>query len=182
MPHIETFLIIMTSLTALAVVLQVVSLIVMAVVARKAVKEAKTYADEFRTHLSPVLQQSKDMLQLTKQLIERLEPRLDSAATDLAEIVRIANEETRKIQLSADEITQRVRRQAERMDSMATNALNGVERLGHFLNEAVNLPVRQVSGVLAAAKAIVETLRGPAPAQHRARPDGPAKTETGQYA
>ncbi|HKF48354.1 MAG TPA: hypothetical protein VKB38_13415 [Terracidiphilus sp.] len=182
MPHIETILIIMASLTALAVMLQIVSLIVMAVIARKAVKEAKAYAEEYRTVLTPLLQHARDLIQVTKHLIERIEPRVEAAASDLAEIARIANEESRKIRASADEINDRVRRQAERMDSMATSALNGVERVGRFLNEAVNAPVRQVSGILAAAKAIVETLRGPAPAQRRARPEDPAKTETGQYA
>lgn len=181
MPTNETLLIIILALIGLSALLQAVSLLVMAIVAGKAVKSVREYAEEFRGVGMPVLQHSKDLLQTTKQLIERLEPRLDSAAHDMAEMARMASEETRKIQVSADEITERIRRQAERMETMTTSALNGVDRMGHFLNEAVTVPVRQVSGVVAAAKAIVDTLRSPAPARRRVNQDRPAKSETGQF-
>jgi hypothetical protein len=50
---------------------------------------------------------------------------------------------------------------------MTTEALNGLDRAGQLLTQAVSVPARQVAGVVAAAKAVLETLRKPAP---RGRP------------
>jgi len=38
--------------------------------------------------------------------------------------------------------------------------LDTVDRAGGFVNNVVSTPVRQISGVLRSAKAIVESLRG----------------------
>ncbi len=75
-----------------------------------------------------------------------------------------------RLQESVDEVADRARQQVNRVDSMTTSMLNGVDRFGRFLNEAVQTPVRQVNGVVAAAKAVVESLRAPAPPRRRPRP------------
>lgn len=167
MSNTDTILIVMAVIMGISVLLQIGFLIGLAVMGGKALKMTKEYGDEFRAELTPTLHHAHELLQTTKDLIARIEPRLDAAATDLAEIAHIANEETRKIQVSADEIAERIRRQAERMDGITTSALNGMDRVGHVVNAAVNLPIRQVSGVVAAVKAIVDTLRTPAPPRRR---------------
>jgi response regulator RpfG family c-di-GMP phosphodiesterase len=48
--------------------------------------------------------------------------------------------EAKKLQASADEITDRVRRQAERVDGLTTEALNTVEQVGQVVNQAVSMP------------------------------------------
>jgi uncharacterized protein YoxC len=135
--------------------------------ARKGMQAAATYAEEMKSKVIPVLEQSTEMLATMNHLVSRLEPKLDAAATDLAEMTRAASDEMKKIQASADEIVDRVRRQAERVDGMTSTALDGVDRAGRLLNSAVTAPVRQVSGVMAAAKAILEALRSPAPGRRR---------------
>ena len=75
-----------------------------------------------------------------------------------------------QLQDSVDEVALKARHQVDRVDSMTTSLLNGVDRFGMFLNEAVHVPIRQVNGVVAAAKAIMDTLRSPAPARPRPRP------------
>jgi uncharacterized sporulation protein YeaH/YhbH (DUF444 family) len=93
----------------------------------------------------------------------RLEPKLESAATDVAEMAHIANTEAKKLQESADEIAERIRRQAARVDGMATDLLNGIDRAGQLVSQAVTVPLRQISGIVAAGKAIIDTFRAPAP-------------------
>jgi hypothetical protein len=48
---------------------------------------------------------------------------------------------------------------------MLTTGLNSVERAGLMLESAVALPVRQVNGIFAAAKAVIETYRSEIPAR-----------------
>ncbi|HEY1986584.1 MAG TPA: hypothetical protein VGG85_14310 [Terracidiphilus sp.] len=170
----DTLLIVFIAITSAAVLLQACVLLGMYLTLRKAVQMGKEQADEFRSKLTPVLDSSKELLGDAKNLvgtarhiIEQLEPKLDSAASEVAGMARDFHAQTIRLQASADEVAQKVRRQADRVDGMTTSVLNGVDKFGHFVNEAVNVPVRQVSGIMAAAKAVMETLRAPAPPRPR---------------
>lgn len=179
MQHLDTILIVMVAIYGVSVLLHIIVLLGLAIGMSKAIKAAKEYGDELRVKLHPVLQSSHEILEQTKALLSKLEPKLESAAGDLADITRTARDETAKLSASAEEITERIRRQAERVEAMTDSALNGVERARHAVNEAVNVPVRQVSGVVAAAKAVINTLRQPSPARRRAADD--AGIKPGQF-
>lgn len=168
MTDTNTLLLVVCVIVGISALLQIGFLIGFAIMGTRALKMAKEYGDEARSLAVPALQHARELLEASKSLLARLEPRLDAAATDLAEITKVAREETQKLQTSADEITERIRKQAERMDTMTTTALNSVDRVSHFLEAAVNTPVRQVTGVLAAAKAIVDSLRTPSSSRRRA--------------
>jgi hypothetical protein len=64
------------------------------------------------------------------------------------------------MQYSTLAIMQRVRMQSDRVDGMVSNFLDTVDRAGGFVTDIVSTPVRQISGVLRSAKAIIESLRG----------------------
>lgn len=157
MPTIDYILIAIAVILGVAVLLQVIVLTAAGLAAMKTMKAAREIGDEMR----PLMHQAKDLMQSAGQIMKRIEPKLDSAATDLAEIARTAREETERISASAEEINERIRRQAERMDGLTTSALNGVEHAGHLLNVAVGTPARQVSGVVAAARAVMSVLLSP---------------------
>jgi len=167
MSNTDTLLLVICIIMGVSVLLQIGFLIALAVMGGKAMKMAKQYGDEFRSVATPALHHARELLEASKSLVARLEPKLDAAASDLAEMTKVAREETQKIQASADEISERIRRQAERMDTMTTSTLNGVERAAHFVEKGVHVPLRQVVGIFAAAKAIVEALRSPSAARRR---------------
>lgn len=170
MQNIETILIALVVVIGVLVLVQVVVLFAMYQAMRKGMQVASAYADEMKGKVIPVLDQSKEVLETTKHLIARMEPKLEAAASDLAEMTRAANDETRKMQATAEELTERIRRQAERVDGLTTIALDNVDRAGRVLISAIEGPVRQVSGVMAAAKAIMGALRAPtAPRPHTRR-------------
>jgi uncharacterized protein YoxC len=181
MQHLDTILIVMVAIFGLSVLLHILVLAGVAISSARALKAAKQYGEEMRAKVEPVLHSSHELLEQTKALMARLEPKLESAAGDLAEITRTTREETVRISASTEEITGRIRRQAERMDEMTTSALNGVDKVGHFVNQVVNAPARQVSGVLAAARAIVNTLRSPAPPRTPPDPEERNRDERQQY-
>lgn len=163
MQNTETILAVLVAVIAIAGLIQLIVLFVMVLALRKGMKLAGEYAEDIREKIVPLLEHSKAFLQTSKQLITKLEPKLESTATDLAELARTANKEAKKVSESTDDITERLRRQVERVDVLTTEALNGLDRVGQILNQVVTVPARQVSGVVAAAKAIYETLRAPSP-------------------
>jgi uncharacterized protein YoxC len=159
MPNTEMILTILVAVIAVAALVQLIILFVLFLAARKSMKLAGEYAEDLRDKVVPMIEHSKALLQTSRQLITKLEPRLEAAATDIAELAHTANSESKKMSQSADEIAERVRRQAARVDGMTTEALDRLDRLGHVLDHVVTVPVRQVSGVVAAARAIIESLR-----------------------
>jgi len=167
MPSTEMTLTILVAVIAVAGLIQLFVFIAIFVAIKKGMTEAGEYAKDFRSDIVPVLEHSKKLISVTRELITRLEPKLEAAAADVADLAHIASVEARKMQESADEIAERVRRQAARVDGMATDALDTVDRVGNFVNQAVSVPLRQVSGVVAAGRAIYDTLRTP-----RGRPRG----------
>jgi methyl-accepting chemotaxis protein len=184
MQHIDTILIVMVAIYGLSVLLNVCVLLGLWIGANKAAKAAKVYAEELHAKLDPVLHSTHELVGITKDLINKLEPKLEAAAGDLADITRAAREETARIKESTSEITDRIRRQAERVESMANDALNSVDRVGHFINNTVSAPVKQVTGVVAAARAILETLRKPSPPRRPRPEDDPeerSRRERQQY-
>jgi len=161
MPSTEMTLTILVAVIAVAGLIQLFVFIAIFVAIKKGMTEAGEYAKDFRSDIVPVLEHSKKLISVTRELITRLEPKLEAAAADVADLAHIASVEARKMQESADEIAERVRRQAARVDGMATDALDTVDRVGNFVNQAVSVPLRQVSGVVAAGRAIYDTLRTP---------------------
>jgi methyl-accepting chemotaxis protein len=182
--NIETLLMIFVGITAVAVLLQACVLLGIFLTVRKAVHRGQDQADVVRAKLIPfldiskelmesgkeVVQTAKDLMKSANTLITDLEPRLESAATELADMVRDVHLQASRLQASVDEVAGKARRQADRVDQMATSTLNGLDRFGSFVNEAVNLPVRQLSGVIAAARAVVGTMRAPASPRPRRAP------------
>ncbi len=170
----ETLLIVMVAITGFSVVIQAIALIVVTATVAKAAKSTKSEIEELRSKVTPIVLSSKELIDTTRALITRLEPKIVDAATDLAEITETAkvqvariqeatDEITARVRIATDDISERVRQQAARVDSMTTSALDSVDRVGGVISHAVAIPVRQVSGVLAAARAVIDTLRAPTP-------------------
>ena len=177
--NLETLLIVFIAITGLSVLLQACVLLGMYLTMREAVTVAKEQADEYREKITPVLESSKkligtanELVVASKDLVAAIEPQLRIAATELAEMTISAREQADRLQITAEEVSEGVRRQAARVDGMTTSVLNRVDRFGNFLADAINVPIRQVSGVVAAAKAIVDTLRAPAPPRTHRAPGG----------
>jgi methyl-accepting chemotaxis protein len=172
--NINTETLLILAGVTIAVLLQAGFLLGILLTMRKALRTAKEEADEYRGKLTPIIETGsqliktgKDLIAATETLINNLKPQLEAAATEVANITRDLHAQINHVQASVDEIAQKARHQADRVDGMTTSFLNGVDRFGTFLNEAVHVPVRQVNGVMAAAKAVIETLRAPSPGRQR---------------
>jgi hypothetical protein len=161
--------------TGLLVLAQTVMLLLIFTAVRKAANAIHEEAENLRTSLMPVIFDTRDLLAKTQGvlantqefvsnaqgLVIRVTPRIESATADIVEITHRLREQTAEMQLSAVEIMERVRRQSSRVDEMFSHLLDTLDYAGGFVAETVSKPVRQVSGILRAAKAIVQTLRTP---------------------
>jgi len=164
----ETFwLIVFVGLTSVALFGQFIVMLMAYFMVRKNIKTVQDEVGEIRSTVMPMLNRSKELL-------EKVAPKVESVAADMADIAQSAREQTAHIRFTADEVLARVYRQTSRMDNMITNVADGVEHAGNVVADSVTRPVRQVSAILAAAKAFLGVL-----ATGR-RPDRPAEVVTDQ--
>jgi hypothetical protein len=106
---------------------------------------------ELRTTAMPVLVKSRETL-------EKVAPKLESVATDVADIAHILKRQSVEFQAVAGDILERVHRQTSRVDNMFTGVVDGVERASNVVVDSVIKPARQVSAMLAGAKAFLNVL------------------------
>jgi len=157
----QTLLLITVGIAAAAVLLQACVLIGILIALLKISKLVREKADEFHASTIPVLNHSRELLESTHSLVSRLEPRFDAAANDIAEIVGTVRSQAGRLDLTVNDLQERLHKHALRLDGMAGNVLDFIENTGNYISETINRPRRRASGVFAAAKAFVKGYAAP---------------------
>lgn len=178
----QTILLALAVAIGLAVLLQTIILLAMFVTMRKVIDAIREEAENLRSSVMPVIDDAQEVLANSRValansqmlfgssqklladaqgFLARVSPKIESTAGDVAEITRVLQTQALEMQATTSEVMERVRVQSDRVDAMVTNFLDTVDRAGGFVTEVVGAPVRQISGVLRSAKAIIESLRGP---------------------
>jgi methyl-accepting chemotaxis protein len=161
--NIETILTVFVALTGIAVLLQACVLFGIFLSLKKTAKSVIDSTDDFKVTVLP-------MVRSTRDLVERISPQVITISEGLAELTAKIQKESNGVSVSVSEIMERVNRQTARLDQMLTGGLNTVERATEVVETAVAKPVRQINGVMAAIKAVVETYRKDSPSSYRTRP------------
>lgn len=171
----ETLLIAFVGLTGFALVVQAIVLLAFFFFAKKSYEKMRQDFEELRESALP-------FLNLSRETFTRIAPHIEPITTDfvtsiasmraisadVADITAKVRAQVDGAQASTAEIVDKVKHQADRMDAMLTGMLDVIDRAGAFLQSAVGTPARQLAGVLNAAKAIVDSLRGPGSDTRRA--------------
>jgi hypothetical protein len=144
-------LVIFVGVTAVSFAVQAIVMLVACIMMRKAVKAVQSDVQELRTTAMPILAKSRDTL-------EKVAPKIESVSADVADIASMLKRQTGEFQLVAGDILDRVHRQTSRVDNMFTNMADGVEHASNVVVHSVVKPVRQVSAILAGAKAFLSVL------------------------
>jgi hypothetical protein len=157
----HTLLIIFVALTGVSVLLQAIVLIGILAAISKAAKVVTESTQDLKATILPIVHSTKD-------LVERLSPEVMVVTAGLAELTQVVRRETKEVHFSVSEIIRRVNTQTARLDAMLTATLDVMERTGTLLEQSIAAPVRQVNGVFAAVRAVIDTYRTTQP--HRTQP------------
>jgi hypothetical protein len=152
-------------LVALAMAVQAVAVIVMAVGLFKASKRALEMADELRTKIGPVLD-------ATQSVFHDAAPKIKIITENLVETTHMVRNKARELDATASELNMKTRAQAARVDGMVTSVLNTTAEISETLQRAVKVPVREFAGLMNGFKAGVEVLVGRAKGFGEAKGNG----------
>ena len=170
----QTILLAFAVVTGLAVLLQAFILLAIFVTTRKAASSIQKEIGNLRSTLLPVIYDTREILASSRDtllgaqdfvanaqgFLTRVSPKVEAAAGDLVEITHGLRAQTAQLQSSVTEILEKVRTQSGRVDHMVTGVLDTADRAGGFVTDVVSRPMRQISSILAVAKAVIESLRG----------------------
>ncbi len=150
----QTVQLIIVAAVALTMLLQTVVLLAIFSALKKSAAEIRKDVEELRATVVPVIESARELLAHTG-------PKIEAAVVDAAAIAHNLRRQTVDVQAAANEIIDRMRRQSARADSMLTSVMDGVDKTAGFMTESVSKPMKQISGLLASAKAVIESLRTP---------------------
>jgi len=157
------------ALIALAMVVQAFVLLAAFLAMRKAARSVNDKIEEVRSSVMPLIETSRN-------LFTKLAPKIESATDDVAAIAHSVRTQSAEIQAAASDIMSKAQAQAGRLDAMITNVFDAMDRAGGFVADCINKPMRQLSALLAATKAALESLHTAVPASrsqsNRASGDG----------
>jgi hypothetical protein len=153
----QTIQLLLFAAVALALIFQACVLFAVFIVLRKTAKNVTVQIEEMRTAVMPVVENTRDLL-------VQLKPKIIDTGTDIAALTKSLRAQTADVQSAATEIVERVRVQTGRIDSLLSSTLDSLERATGFMAETLAKPMRQLGAVLAAANAVVDSLRASEPA------------------
>jgi type IV secretory pathway VirB2 component (pilin) len=146
--------------TALAVVLQAVILIMLFVQMRRTAAQVERTVNDLNGKLTPLISR-------VQFVVEDIAPRISGIVADAAEVTRLARSEAQKVDRILSEALERLRMQLIHVDHILTGAMEAVEEAGSRMRQTVWAPVAKATAVLRGVQAGIDFFRG---ARHRRGP------------
>jgi hypothetical protein len=140
-------------MVAVAMVVQAIVVVLMAIGAAKASKRAFQIADELRTKIGPILE-------TTQSVFHDAAPKVKIITENLVQTSHMVRNKASEFDATASELNMKTRAQAARVDGMVTSMLNTTADISETLQRAVKVPVREFAGLVNGFKAGVDVLVG----------------------
>ncbi|MHB1022850.1 MAG: hypothetical protein ACYC46_07515 [Acidobacteriaceae bacterium] len=148
-----------TALLVVAVLLQAVILLAMALGARKTQQRMVAIAEDLQAKITPILDS-------TRVLVEDTAPKIKVVANNAVETSFLLREQVEQLHDTIEEVSIRTRKQVERVDGMVSGGLDALSRVASSLQEGLMAPIRQVTGILNGFRAGLDVLRSKGRSAH----------------
>src|ERR1700722_4564014 len=146
-------LMIFVGMVAVALVVQAIALIAMAVGAAKARKRGLEMVEELRTKMMPILDNTHGFIQDTA-------PKVKIITENFVETSHVIRSKAQEFDVTASDLNAKTRAQAARVDGIVTSVLNTTAEISESIQKGIKIPVREVTGVVNGLKAGLDVLVG----------------------
>ena len=155
----QTTELLLAAAVAFAMLVQAIVVLALFVAIRKTIRSVHEELNETRAKVNVLLDKAHPIIDNAQELMVKNRPKIDSAISDIVAVTQKLRAESNNVQATTHEIFERIRTQGKRVDSMMTKSLDAVDRAAGFVTDAMGKPMRQLSAILASAKAVVDSLR-----------------------
>lgn len=149
-------------LVAIALLVNSALVIVMLVGLGKLGKKMKDEVADIRASVMP-------MVYDTRELLTNISPKIESSADDVSAILHTLRSQSAAFESVGTDLAERLQRQATRVEGVLSGLITTADRTSSAVADSVGGPIRKIAGMVASARAIMETLRAPAPTVHATR-------------
>lgn len=146
-------LMIFVGMVAVALMVQAIALVVMAVGAAKARHRVLAIAEEVREKAMPVLASTQDFIQNTA-------PKMIILAENLVETSNVVRSKAVEFDATLSDVNNRARVQTARADQIVTTVLTGTAEVVNAIQAGIRVPVREFNGLVNGLKAGLDVLAG----------------------
>jgi hypothetical protein len=146
-------LMVFVAMVAIALVVQAIALIVMAVGAAKARKRGLEIVEELRIKVMPILDSSHGFIQDTA-------PKVKIITENFVETSHVIRAKAQEFDSTASDLNSKTRAQVARVDGMVTSVLNTTSDISETVQRGIKIPVREFSGLVNGLKAGLDVLVG----------------------
>ena len=146
-------LMIFVGIVALAMLVQAIALIMLAIGAAKARKRVLAIVEDIQAKAMPALDS-------TQEFIRSYAPKIMTLAENLVETSNIVRNKAVEFDATLSEINSRTRAQAARADDIATTVLTGTAEVVNAIQHGIRVPVREFTGLVNGLKAGLDVLVG----------------------
>jgi hypothetical protein len=148
----ETIQLVCIVVIAVSVAVQAIIMLVMFLGITKGLLALKQEVDDMKTSVTPTVEKARVFM-------EKFKPNVESTVNDLAAFASGLRAQGAEVEATLGEILDKVNKQTDRIDQMLSGTLDSVDKASTFVTQTVGKPVRQLSGIVAGVKAMVESLR-----------------------
>lgn len=146
-------LMVFIGLVALAMIVQAIALVMMAVGAAKARKRALAIVEEVRIKALPAIEG-------TENFLRSYGPKLMTLAENMVETSNIVRKKAIEFDATLSDVNNKARAQAARADDIATSVLTGTSEIVNAIQHGIRVPVREFNGLMNGLKAGLDVLIG----------------------
>jgi methyl-accepting chemotaxis protein len=146
-------LMIFVGMVAIAMVAQAIVIIVAALGAMKFRNRVFGIVEELRVKVMPVIDS-------TQSMVHELHPKIRTITDNLVETSHVVRAKAQEFDSTISDVNQKARVQAARVDEMVTSVLDTTAGIASTAQNAVKVPVREFSGLIAGLKAGIDVLVG----------------------
>lgn len=149
----DKWLMIFVALVALAMVVQAITVIVLAVGAVKARKRVLEIVEDLRGKVTP-------LISVTHEMVRDNAPKIKTITDNLEHTSHLVRKQATELNATATEANAKTRAQVARVDGMVSSVLDATSDAAKMLQNAVRIPVREFSGLVHGLKAGIDVLLG----------------------
>ena len=160
---IPTIEIVILVLVAVALLLQACFVLLVLIGMGKLSRIVKEEIADVRSTVMPLIYD-------TRELLTKVSPKIEATADDVAAILHAFRGPSAALGSAGTELAGRIHRQSARVESMFSGLMDTADRTGTVVAGTVSKPIRRLAGLVASARAVIETLRSPTPPPRSARP------------
>jgi hypothetical protein len=158
-------LMVFVGMVAVALIVQAIALIAMAVGAAKARKRGLEIVEEVRLKLMPIMDN-------THNFIQDNAPKVKIITENFVETSHVIRSKAQEFDVTASDLNAKTRAQAARVDGIVTSALNTTTDVAETIQRGIKVPLREVSGIINGVKAGLDVLVGRVKGAGSGRPNG----------